>query len=61
MSIPWNHLEDYIKLHETSISSIVNLVKTDLMTKDYAETCLPKLFKKLNDHITKILRDNSGP
>ena len=31
------------------------------MTKETAETCLPNSFKKLNERITKILRDNSEP
>ena len=61
MRIPWNHLEDYIELHEACITSIVKLVQRDNMTKEMAETCLPKSFKDLNVRITQILRDNSEP
>ena len=61
MMIPWNSFQEYIQLHQICIQNLVDIVQKGVMTKEMAESILPKSFKQIHELISKILKDNSDP
>ena len=58
-TVPWSQLEEYITLHQTTITAFVDLQRVGVMAKPAIEAILPSSFYKLHEVITKILKDNN--
>ena len=57
--VPWAQLEEYIKLHEKTIGSYLDLLNEGDMDKPEIEGKLPKSFSNIHSLLTKILKENN--
>jgi hypothetical protein len=58
-SIPWQQLQDYIKIHKDLIGSLLKLrERHKSMTQEAVEKLLPNSFLEIQACVDKILRDN---
>jgi hypothetical protein len=57
--VPWASLEEYLSLHQSAITTFLDLQKIGVMGKPAIEALLPSSFHKLYEAIAKILKDNN--
>ena len=43
-TVPWSNLEEYLKVHQDTISAYLSLLNMKAMEKSMIETLLPKSF-----------------
>jgi hypothetical protein len=58
-TVPWASLEEYLSLHQSAITTFLDLQKIGILTKPAIEASLPSAFHKLHEAIAKILKDNN--
>ncbi len=58
-TVPWSKLEEYLGVHQATITSFLDLHRLGVMQKPAIEAMLPNSFYKLHEAITKILKDNN--
>ena len=58
-TVPWSQLEEYLGVHQATITSFLDLQRLGVMPKPAIEAMLPNSFYKIHEVITKILKDNN--
>ena len=55
-SIPWSDMEQYLALHAEVMEPFVTMSKQKIIKVEILESTLPLQFLKMNELITKILK-----
>ena len=53
--IPWDSLQDYLKVHDNYIVTLLKMDETKLLKREEIEAKLPNSFKELHKKLTAIL------
>ena len=56
--VPWSHLEDYLSVHQGTITAYLDLLRHQAMDKPTIETLLPNSFWIIHQTVSKILKEN---
>ncbi len=57
-SIPWQHFEEYLNLHQGNIVTFQTMLANEIADKPEIERKLPKSMFKIHELLTRVLRDN---
>jgi rRNA pseudouridine-1189 N-methylase Emg1 (Nep1/Mra1 family) len=57
--VPWSQLEEYLAIHKNTITTFIDLQKSEVMEIPDIEARLPNSFTQLHKVVSKILKDNN--